>query len=201
MTDKPVYRTIVADPPWPVTITNGAGRAGYSSGSSRTYAARPAPYPTMSVDDIAAMPVTDWAGDDAALFMWGVDAMALDGSMKRVAEAWGFPVGRLFVWRKANAGQGVVPRIGHELLMVCRRGAHRWKEGAHFHSVQDWKQVYINGAKAHSAKPDAMLDMVEQASAGPYLEIFSRRARMGWDTWGNESLHGGEATTGMEQPA
>jgi N6-adenosine-specific RNA methylase IME4 len=41
---------------------------------------------------------------------------------------------------------------------------------------------------AHSAKPEAFLDMVEQVSPGPYLELFARRDRLGWDTWGNESL-------------
>jgi N6-adenosine-specific RNA methylase IME4 len=41
---------------------------------------------------------------------------------------------------------------------------------------------------AHSAKPEAFLDLVEQASPGPYLELFARRNRLGWDTWGNESL-------------
>lgn len=32
------------------------------------------------------------------------------------------------------------------------------------------------------------MDMIERASPGPYLELFARRNRMGWDTWGNESL-------------
>jgi N6-adenosine-specific RNA methylase IME4 len=40
----------------------------------------------------------------------------------------------------------------------------------------------------HSAKPDAFLDLVEQVSPGPYLELFARRQRLGWDTWGNEAL-------------
>lgn len=40
----------------------------------------------------------------------------------------------------------------------------------------------------HSAKPDAFLDIVEQVSPGPYVELFARRDRLGWDTWGNESL-------------
>jgi N6-adenosine-specific RNA methylase IME4 len=40
----------------------------------------------------------------------------------------------------------------------------------------------------HSAKPEAFLDIVEQVSPGPYLEMFARRARFGWDYWGNESL-------------
>lgn len=32
-------------------------------------------------------------------------------------------------------------------------------------------------------------DLVEQVSPGPYLEMFARRNRLGWDTWGNESLN------------
>jgi N6-adenosine-specific RNA methylase IME4 len=42
---------------------------------------------------------------------------------------------------------------------------------------------------AHSEKPEAFLDIVEQVSPGPYLELFARRQRLGWDTWGNESLN------------
>jgi hypothetical protein len=45
---------------------------------------------------------------------------------------------------------------------------------------------------AHSVKPDAFYDLVEHASPGPYLEMFSRRARLGWDTYGDEALHGTE---------
>jgi N6-adenosine-specific RNA methylase IME4 len=40
----------------------------------------------------------------------------------------------------------------------------------------------------HSEKPEAFLDIVEQVSPGPYLEMFARRARFGWDYWGDESL-------------
>jgi N6-adenosine-specific RNA methylase IME4 len=37
---------------------------------------------------------------------------------------------------------------------------------------------------AHSVKPDAFGDLVERVSPGPYLELFCRRPRMGWDSWG-----------------
>ncbi len=37
------------------------------------------------------------------------------------------------------------------------------------------------------------LDIVESVSPGPYLEMFSRRARLGWETWGDEALGGTEA--------
>lgn len=40
----------------------------------------------------------------------------------------------------------------------------------------------------HSEKPEAFIDLVEQVSPGPYLELFARRNRLGWDTWGNEAL-------------
>lgn len=40
----------------------------------------------------------------------------------------------------------------------------------------------------HSQKPEAFLDLVERVSPGPYVELFARRDRLGWDTWGNESL-------------
>lgn len=40
----------------------------------------------------------------------------------------------------------------------------------------------------HSAKPEAFMDLVEQVSPGPYLELFARRQRLGWDTWGNQAL-------------
>lgn len=40
----------------------------------------------------------------------------------------------------------------------------------------------------HSQKPEAFMDLVEQVSPGPYLEMFARRQRLGWDTWGNEAL-------------
>jgi N6-adenosine-specific RNA methylase IME4 len=36
----------------------------------------------------------------------------------------------------------------------------------------------------HSVKPAAFLDIVEQVSPGPYVELFARQPRLGWDSWG-----------------
>jgi N6-adenosine-specific RNA methylase IME4 len=36
----------------------------------------------------------------------------------------------------------------------------------------------------HSEKPPAALDLIEQVSPGPYVELFARRQRLGWDSWG-----------------
>lgn len=42
-------------------------------------------------------------------------------------------------------------------------------------------------AREHSRKPDISLDRVEALSSGPYLEMFSRSDREGWDSWGSEA--------------
>jgi len=36
----------------------------------------------------------------------------------------------------------------------------------------------------HSVKPAAFMDMVERVSPGPYVELFARSPRLGWDSWG-----------------
>ncbi len=53
----------------------------------------------------------------------------------------------------------------------------------------------------HSAKPEAFLDLVEQVSPGPYLELFARRQRFGWDTWGDEALDHTNGALGLEADA
>lgn len=56
------------------------------------------------------------------------------------------------------------------------------------HIEDMWKLPYEGGARKHSAKPDGALDLIERASPGPRVELFARRERLGWDTWGDESL-------------
>jgi N6-adenosine-specific RNA methylase IME4 len=74
-----------------------------------------------------------------------------------------------------------------EFVLFCRRGSLPSTTEMPT-SWFDWKRPYINGDPVHSMKPDAFLDMVEQVSPGPYLEMFARRARFGWDYYGDESL-------------
>jgi N6-adenosine-specific RNA methylase IME4 len=70
--------------------------------------------------------------------------------------------------------------------LICRRGTLPFTGPRNVHSVQDWKQLYDNnGGKGHSRKPHGALDLVEQASPGPYLELFARSPRLGWDAWGH----------------
>lgn len=184
------YRTIVADPPWPIQWTGGSTTAGASSGSTRTYEKKPLPYQTMSLEALRDLgEFVRWkVDDDAHLFMWTLDRFLLNGWTSSVMRAWGFePLPQMIVWRKANAGLGRIIRPAHELIAIGRRGDARLNEVS-IASVFDWKQPYENGAKLHSAKPDGALDSIEALSPGPYLELFARRARFGWDYWGDQSF-------------
>ena len=176
------YRTIVADPPWPFTWQGGPG--GRRRNPTRLN------YPLMTLEQIAALPVGDVASDSAALFLWVTPRWHREGWGVKVAESWGFEVSGELVWKKPNFGMGAFPRRGHETCLVCSRGSGAL--GAFprsIHSVQEWAQDYShNGGKQHSAKPDAFYDLIEQFGAQPLLEMFARRARFGWDYWGNESL-------------
>lgn len=43
----------------------------------------------------------------------------------------------------------------------------------------------------HSAKPPAFLDVVEEVSPAPRVELFARAQRLGWDSWGWGYEHAG----------
>lgn len=109
-----------------------------------------------------------------------------------VAEAWGFRVVGEIVWEKPNLGFGTLPRACHEVLLLGVRGGWVIDGPRNIRSVQRWPQPYgTNHGKTHSAKPDAAMDLAEVIGPAPRLELFSRRARLGWDTWGDQALMGG----------
>jgi N6-adenosine-specific RNA methylase IME4 len=103
-------------------------------------------------------------------------------------EAWGFRVVSEIVWMKPNFGLGKFPRPQHEILLVCRRGTLPFVIND-VGSVQLWRRDYgrNNGGKVHSVKPEAAYALIERASPAPYLELFARRPRLGWDVWGDEA--------------
>ena len=171
------YRTIVADPPWHYDgWTNNPTSRFRTVGNAR----KPLDYPSMTVDEIAALPVGDLAEPNAHLYLWTTNRYLFDA--KRVAEAWGFRYAQLLVWAKVPKGKGPGGAFAQnaEYVLFCRRGKlpHIEKQDTVWWS---WKRTV-----AHSMKPDAFLDMVERVSPGPYLELFARRRRLGWDVWGNE---------------
>lgn len=177
------YRTIVADPPWPydrVPATRPSGK------DKRVVPGpllnEPLSYPTMTVAAIVRLPIVDNADTSCRLFLWTTnrflpDALALFGT-------WCFTYRQTLVWHKYDGGPfaASVAVNTAEFLVVGTRGKPG-RTGYLPSSV-----IKIPAPRVHSTKPEAFLDYIEQVSPGPYLELFARRNRLGWDTWGGESL-------------
>lgn len=169
------YRTIVADPPW--DHSDGTGTTLRDDGWRSSDGV---PYSCMSLDAIAALPVGSLAAPDAHLYLWTTNRYlrpAYD-----IAERWGFGVVKPLVWCKEPMGfMGRPFTSSAEFVLYARRGNLR--------AIGDaGRQWWVWPRRGHSAKPEAFLDLVEQVSPGPYVELFARRARFGWDYWGDQSL-------------
>ncbi len=160
------FATIVADPPWPSMHQ----RATYHRGKPERH------YPTMTVDDIAAMDVP--AAPDAHLWLWGVNRLMEDAY--RVVRAWGFTPMSVLTWCKRGPGMGYYLRNNTEHCIFATRGKPMVPASAVTSTWFEWPR------RRHSEKPSEFFEVVEQVSPGPRLELFARALRDGWTCWGNE---------------
>lgn len=184
------YRAILADPPWGFQAWDGKDKKVASRGSVT-------PYDTMSMADIAALPVAELAADDCALFMWVVWPTINEAF--GIMESWGFKYKTCaFSWMKADPyrlftlepdvymGLGYWTRANTEVCLLGTRGKpKRLSAGV--------RQGIVEPRREHSRKPDCVHGRVERLVAGPYLELFARQERPGWDCWGNQTTKFNEA--------
>jgi N6-adenosine-specific RNA methylase IME4 len=189
------YRTIVADPPW--DHTDGTG-AKLKVGFGRTQRVLDGPsistgltYPAMTLDQIRTLPVSDVAEIDAHLYLWVTNRYLRD--VWSVAEAWGFRGVSIQTWCKPSRGflgGGAFPS-NTEFFLFARRGnlpARGKATGRWFLWPRRFGPPVREGEKRntmHSAKPEHFIDLVESVSPGPYVELFARRQRLGWDVIGD----------------
>lgn len=186
----PEYRTIVVDPPWryPTSLPG----FGAKSGDVWKRPGSVVPYPTLTIAEIAALPMAAIAAPDCHLYLWTTNAH-LEAAFS-VARAWGFKPSITLVWAKAPRGMSGFPtwNICTEFVLFCRRGTlkplarqpRNWFE---------WKRG------KHSEKPGEFLSMVAATSPGPRVEVFARRAHPDFDALG-DAIDGRdirEALTGL----
>jgi N6-adenosine-specific RNA methylase IME4 len=105
------YRTIVADPPWPL---GDFPRWGNQTGVTRM------PYASMTLDAIRELPVSDWAHAGAHLYLWTISEH-LEQTWS-VARAWGFEPSAPLVWCKPRFGMGLGGKFVNttEFVLFCR---------------------------------------------------------------------------------
>jgi site-specific DNA-methyltransferase (adenine-specific) len=143
-------------------------------------------YPTMTLDEIKALPVQDIADKDCALFLWAT--MPLLGEALEVIDAWGFKYTTCaFTWVKQNpSGNGIYSGLGHwtngnaELCLFAKKGKPK-------RLVKNIKQIVLAPRGRHSAKPPEVRDRIVALIGDlPRLEMFARNKTKGWDVWGNQ---------------
>jgi N6-adenosine-specific RNA methylase IME4 len=162
------YRIVLADPPW---------RYDHCRSNCRKVERW---YPTLTGEQIAAMPVQDIVTRDALLYLW-VTAPKLRVGMD-VLEAWGFAYVTGAIWDKEIIGKGYHFRGQHEHILVGKRGRPGTPARADLMS-----SVIRARRTAHSRKPGAAYELIERAHPqASKIELFARARRPGWAAWGDE---------------
>jgi N6-adenosine-specific RNA methylase IME4 len=179
------YKVLLADPPWNFRVRS-------DKGLDRTADMH---YPTMSLDDIKALPVADLAAPNCVLFMWVTDTH-LEQSFE-VITAWGFKYKTVgFYWAKTNkdgsdfTGMGYWTRANPEQCLFATTGTDDQcllaTRGRPIRLAKDVRRLIQAPRREHSRKPDETHERIEALVPGPYLELFARTRRPDWTTWGNE---------------
>lgn len=188
------YGVIYADPPW--SFRNWSAR-----GTGRNAVSH---YDCLNSDAIAALPIADLAADDCALFLWATDPL-LPRAFELI-EAWGFEYKTVgFYWVKLNAtpkhdadyftGLGYWTRANPEQCLLATRGKPPRR-------AKDVRRLVVDKRREHSRKPDCIRERIERLIAGPYLELFARETKPGWDCWGAQvALFNQGPVTTRRQPS
>lgn len=171
------YRIIYADPPW-----------SYGGYIDKTC------YQVMSLEEIKKLPVKELADGNAILFLWAT-SFRLPWAIE-VMKAWGFKYKTSLIWDKVvPAGtSNYYARPQHELLLIGGQGSaipDRFPKIQGSTCGPDTMTpssiIRIQKGK-HSEKPEWFADYIDSNwPLGDRIELFARRAREGWDVWGNEA--------------
>lgn len=187
------WRVIYADPPWKFSNRSEKGE----DRNANRY------YDTMDLKDIMALPVADIAAEDSVLCLWVTDPTLNQGM--RLLESWGFEYTTvLFYWAKTSKdadldslhhekdlpmGTGYITRANPEMMLIGKRG----DPSRRIHNIKGKLQADMSIRRlqfapkgAHSEKPEKFARLIERLYDGPYLELFARKTRPGWGSWGNQ---------------
>ncbi len=164
------YRTVVIDPPWPMAkITRDV----------RPLQAAVLDYPVQTLDEIAKLPVPDLVDPAGAhVYLWvthkflpaGLDLLKGWGCRYECSLTWVKPVGITPYSWMYDTEHVLFARAGKRLDLT-RKGL---------------RLSVVAPTTGHSAKPDDFYQRVEQASPAPRIDLYARRERPGWATWGNQ---------------
>lgn len=173
------FATVMADPPW-----RFVNRTGKIAPEHR----RLLRYPTLSLNEICALPIAEHMEKTAHCYLWVPNALLPEGLT--VLSAWGFEYKSNLIWHKIRKdggsdgrGVGFYFRNVTEIILFGVRG----KNARTLSPARSQVNLFSSRKREHSRKPDEQYDIIEQCSPGPYLELFGRGLRNRWTVWGNQA--------------
>lgn len=160
------YAVIYADPPWRYD------NSGFNEAADNQY-------PTMPLDEICELPISNLADETTVLFLWATNPLLPEAL--QVMASWGFEYKTNIAWIKdAGRGKGWYLKSKHELLLIGVKSETP-------HPIERPDSCFeADRGNVHSRKPEKAYEIIESMYPGNKVELFSRVERDGWDSWGNE---------------
>lgn len=178
------FDVVHADPPWPWATYSEKG-----AGKSPT-----AQYRTMTMGDIATLPVGDLLAPGGALFLWCT--WPLIEAQTQLPRGWGLEVKTGGAWikrtesGKLRCGTGYLMRSVCEPFVIAALRGHGVRGAAEPNLIETIGEMGgVDGvAREHSRKPVEIYELIERLTPGARrCDLFGRQSRPGWSVWGNEA--------------
>ena len=173
------YEAVVIDPPWR-----------FSGGTK----SRPQHYDRMTLAEVKALPMRDLLRPEGGrVFLW-ITAPLLH-RIPEIARAWRLRYSSAIPWIKlwpsepglfvyassVARGTGFEVMGNAEYVVILKAGRPHSIKGTPFSGV------WMTPRREHSRKPPNLHEEIEARIPGPYLEVFARASRPGWDTFCNQA--------------
>ena len=163
------YRTIVLDPPWPLTKFERKVRPRQQGFD----------YPTLTLAEISSLPLPGLLDQEAFVFLWTTQKYL--PAAYPLLQAWGLKYRFTMTWHKPGGIQPLnSPQFNSEFVVVGSKGK------ALFTDLKAFNTAFQAPRAGHSIKPEEFYELIKRTCPPPRLDIFSRRSIPGFDRWGNE---------------
>jgi ParB/RepB/Spo0J family partition protein len=168
--NRGLYRAANSDVPWPYEVDDDdpAHRGAW-------------PFPTMSIDELCALPVSSIMHPDSIMWFWTTNFHMQHAF--RILDAWGFEkTPTILTWAKNRFGNGHWLRGQTEHCILAVRGKPTI-------TLTNQTTLLYAATTGHSRKPREFYDLVESLCPAPrYADLFSRyRHNDKWDCHGDEA--------------
>lgn len=161
------YDVVVMDPPWPMKKILREVSPLQNEFD----------YPTMSIEEIRAFPIPDILADNSHFFLWTTQKYLPAGI--QLLEDWGLDYILTMVWHKPGGFQPFgLPQYNCEFVLYTHQGNPK------FVDTKKFPTCFCAPRGKHSEKPGEFYDMISRVCTGSKIDIFARKKREEWITWG-----------------